>query len=188
MSLNCSTVYVYTEFDSLPRVPPASRSSAASCIPPSCVHGAASMQRGTEDAKSMHKTTNYKTIRIRPPSPGILLSEGSDDVLSNCMHHARTGRVDEAMFRRPPCVMKSLPRVVSIRQYLYEPPARRLWRRPRGALCVFYLVPPHSFPFPPFELSFSSPHDFYVRHTPNCTRCAQAPRIMYTGVCLLSGQ
>ena len=115
MSLNCSTVYVYTEFDSLPRVPPASRSSAASCIPPSCVHGAASMQRGTEDAKSMHKTTNYKTIRIRPPSPGILLSEGSDDVLSNCMHHARTGRVDEAMFRRPPCVMKSLPRVVSMR-------------------------------------------------------------------------
>ena len=123
---------------------------------------------------------NYKTIRIRPPSPGILLSEGSDDMLSNCMHHARTGRVDEAMFRRPPCVMKSLPRVVSIRQYLYEPPARRLWRRPRGALCVFYLVPPHSFPFPPFELSFSSPHDFYVRHTPNCTRRAQAPRIMYT--------
>ena len=40
-------------------------------------------------------------------------------MLSNCMHHARTGRVDEAMFRRPPCVMKSLPRVVSIRQYLY---------------------------------------------------------------------
>ena len=147
---------------------------------------ACTVQRGTEDAKSMHKTTNYKTIRIRPPSPGILFSEGSDDVLSNCMHHARTGRVDEAMFRRPPCVMKSLPRVVSIRQYLYMRPP--LWRRPRGALCVFYLVPPHSFPFPPFELSFSSPHDFYVRHTPNCTRRAQAPRIMYTGVCLLSGQ
>ena len=135
--------------------PRPSRSSAASCIPPSCVHGAASMQRGTEDAKSMHKTTNYKTIRIRPPSPGILLSEGSDDVLSNCMHHARTGRVDEAMFRRPPCVMKSLTRVVSIRQYLYEPPARRLWRRPRGALCASFTWYPHTLSrFPPSSFRF----------------------------------
>ena len=143
-----------------------------------CSEYAARYRRREEHAQD--QTTRLSGYR--PPSPGILLSEGSDDVLSNCMHHARTGRVDEAMFRRPPCVMKSLPRVVSIRQYLYMRPP--LWRRPRGALCVFYLVPPHSFPFPPFELSFSSPHDFYVRHTPNCTRRAQAPRIMYTGECV----